>query len=300
MLRLPYPRFIRIGVLISILVISAVLLPPASACIPTASAVTLPKKESGTPFSTHILLIGKDCQEEEAASRADTILLCSFYPDTQEVLMTSFLRDLYVPIPGQKSNRLNAAYALGGMSLLRQTLQENFDVAIDGCVEVNFSQFSDVLDILGGVTIELRQDEADIINKTVSGSLTEGTQHLTGAQALAYTRIRNLDNDGDFSRTNRQRKVISALLSSYKGASLFTILSVIPDILPMLSTDMEQRQIIATIMQLMPMISESTITSQQIPTKDNCTYSTIRGMAVLTADLDEIRKELAKSLLPNQ
>lgn len=300
MLRLPYPCFIRISVLICFLFISSVFPFSPSACIPAASAATIPKKESDTSCATNILLIGKDCQEEEAPSRADTILLCSFHPDTQEVLMTSFLRDLYVPIPGQKSNRLNAAYAHGGMPLLRQTLQENFDIVIDGCVEVNFSQFSDVLDILGGVTIELRQDEADIINQTVSGSLAEGTQHLTGAQALAYTRIRNLDDDGDFSRTNRQRKVISALLSSYKGASLFTILSVIPDILPMLSTDMEQRQIISTIIQLVPMMSESTITSQQIPAKDKCTYSTIRGMAVLTADLDEIRKELANSLLPNK
>ena len=297
MLSFPYPRFTRIAVLICILVIGPVLLFPVYACFPAAAAATLPEKESDKASVTNILLIGKDCLEEEQPSRADTILLCSFHPETQEVLMTSFLRDLYVPIPGQKPNRLNAAYAYGGMSLLRQTLQENFDIAIDGCVEVNFSQFSDVLDILGGVTIDLRQDEADIINKTVSGSLTEGAQHLTGAQALAYTRIRKLDDDGDFSRTNRQRKVISALLSSYKGASLFTILSVIPEILPILSTDMEQRQVMATI-QLLPMISESTITSQQVPAKDKCTYSTIRGMSVLTADLDEIQQELAKSLSP--
>lgn len=296
MLRLPYPRFIRIAVLISILAFTAMLLFPASARIPEAAAATLSEKESDETSVTNILLIGKDCPEEETPSRADTILLCSFHPETREVLMISFLRDLYVPIPGQKSNRLNAAYAYGGMSLLRQTLQENFDIPIDGCVEVNFSQFSDILDILGGVTVELRQDEADTINKTIPGNLTEGTQLLTGSQALAYTRIRNLDDDGDFSRTSRQRKVISALLSSYKGASLFTILSVIPEILPMLSTDMEQRQVIATIIQLLPMISESTIASRQIPAKDKCTYSTVRGMSVLTADLEEIRQDLAKFL----
>lgn len=291
MLRSSNLRFFRIPVLICIL--TAIV--SGSACLPVVSTAA---KEPDAASATNILLIGKDCREGETVSRADTILLCTFHSESQKVLMTSFLRDLYVPIPGQKDNRLNAAYALGGMALLRQTLEETFDISIDGCVEVDFSQFSEVLDILGGVTIDLRQDEADAINKSVPGSLTQGAQHLTGSQALAYTRIRNLDDDGDFSRTNRQRKVISALLSSYRGASLFTILSVIPEILPMLSTDMEQRQIMSTIIRLLPMLSESTITSQQIPAKDKCTYSTIRGMCVLTADLKELRQDLKHSLSP--
>lgn len=292
MLRFPKPHIHRIPALIGVLTVSAVLLLSAARLTAAAATATPERKPP-----TSILLIGQDSREGEATARADSILLCSFYTDDHRVLMTSFLRDLYVPIPGQESNRLNAAYAHGGMSLLRQTLQENFGISIDGCVEVDFSNFSQVLDILGGVTIDLRQDEADAINKTIPGNLSEGMQHLSGDQALAYTRIRNLDKDGDFSRTNRQRKVISALLGSYKGASLFTILSVIPEILPMLSTDMEQSQIISTIIHLLPMISESTITSQQIPAKDKCTYSTIRGMAVLTADLKEIRRDLEESLL---
>ena len=292
---LRFPRPLRIPALIGVLMVSAALL--LYAVRVTAAATVIPGKTKSEDTPTNILLIGQDSREGETTARADTILLCSFYADNRKVLMTSFLRDLYVPIPGQMSNRLNAAYAHGGMSLLRQTLQENFGISIDGCVEVDFSHFPEVLDILGGVTIDLRQDEADVINKIIPGRLTEGKQHLSGEQALAYTRIRNLDSDGDFSRTNRQRKVISALLGSYKGASLFTILSVIPEILPMLSTDLEQSQIISTIIRLLPMLSESTITSQQIPAKDKCTYSTIRGMSVLTADLEEIRSELAQSLL---
>lgn len=251
-----------------------------------------------TPSATNILLIGQDQREGDVCSRADTILLCTFHPDSRKIIITSFLRDLYVPIPGYASNRLNAAYAHGGMSLLRQTLQENFDLSIDGCVEVDFSRFAEVLDILGGVTIDLRQDEADAINKTVPGTLTEGRSLLSGNQALAYTRIRDLDKDGDFSRTHRQRKVISSLLSNYKGASLFTILSVVPDVLPMLSTDMEQKQIISTIIQLLPMISESSTVSQQVPADGMYTYRTIRGMSVLQADLEKIRTELTESLLP--
>lgn len=244
----------------------------------------------------NILLIGQDRREEETVSRADTVLLCSFQPESKKILMTSFLRDLYVPIPGHTDNRLNAAYAHGGMSLLRQTLEENFALSIDGCVEVDFSQFAQILDILGGVTIDLRQDEADAINAAVEGALTEGEQLLSGDQALAYTRIRNLDEDGDFSRTFRQRKVISALLGSYRGASLFTVLSILPEILPMLSTDMEKKQVISTVLQLLPMLCDSTITSRTVPAEGKYDNRTVRGMSVLTADIEQIRQELALAL----
>ena len=210
--------------------------------------------------------------------------------------MTSFLRDLYLPIPEHDSNRLNAAYAFGGMTLLRETLEHNFDLEIDGCVEVDFSQFADILDLLGGVTISLRQDEADYINKAVPGNLKEGTQLLNGSQALTYTRIRKLDADGDFSRTNRQRAVLSSLMHSYEEASVFTILSVLSDILPLLSSDMEEREIISTIIKLLPMLSGSTVTGQSVPSPGTYQYTTIRGMSVLTADLTELKQNLQKSL----
>lgn len=256
----------------------------------------LSAEASELPPCINILLIGQDRREEETVSRADTILLCSFQPESKKILITSFLRDLYVPIPGHTDNRLNAAYAHGGMSLLQQTLEENFALSIDGCVEVDFSQFAQILDILGGVTIDLRQDEADAINAAVEGALTEGEQLLSGDQALAYTRIRNLDEDGDFSRTFRQRKVISALLGSYRGASLFTVLSILPEILPMLSTDMEKKQVISTVLQLLPMLCDSTITSQTVPAEGKYENRTVRGMSVLTADIEQIRQELALAL----
>lgn len=284
MSRKPYARFSRITAFLCTL----------AALFFCTAAVPAQAAEPASPI--HILLIGQDRREGEDCARADTILLCTFHPDEGKILLTSFLRDLYVPIPGHADNRLNAAYAHGGMALLRQTLEENFDIPIDGCVEVDFSQFAQILDILGGVTLELRQDEAEAINKSVEGDLAEGTQLLTGEQALAYTRIRNLDQDGDFSRTLRQRKVISALMRSYQGASLFTVLSILPEILPMLSTDMEKKQVIATVLQLLPMLQDSAYTSQTVPSEGSYSNSTIRGMSVLTADLHTIRQELALSL----
>ena len=266
--------------------------PVPAACAAGFFSVKSEKEEK----PVQILLIGHDQSEDNVRSRADSIILCTFHQNTKRVIMTSFLRDLYLPIPEQDSNRLNAAYAIGGMTLLKETLENNFDLEIDGCVEVDFTQFADILDILGGVTIPLRQDEADYINKAVPGNLKEGTQLLNGSQALAYTRIRKLDADGDFSRTTRQRTVLCALLRSYKEANVFTILSVLSDILPMLSSDMEEREIISTTIKLLPMLSGCSVSEQSVPSAGNYSYDTVRGMSVLTADLNILKQQLQESL----
>lgn len=250
-------------------------------------------KDSGL---TNILLIGQD-SSADAASRSDCVILCSFRPESGEITITSFLRDLYVEIPGHRANRINAAYAFGGMALLQQTIQEDFGVFIDGCMEVDFANFPKIIDALGGVTLELRQDEADSINQTLFGNLTEGKNVLNGEQALAYSRIRNLDTDGDFSRTNRQRKLLSSLLDSYQNANLLTILSVVLDTLPMVSTNLDNKQILRLTTKLFPLLKNPTVHSQRIPGDGQYRYKTIRGMSVLVADMDKIREQLQHSLL---
>jgi LCP family protein required for cell wall assembly len=244
----------------------------------------------------NILLIGQDRRESETTGRSDSIILCSFNPNEKKIVITSFLRDLYVEIPDHQNNRLNAAYAFGGMDLLKQTMTHNFDLYIDGCIEADFSHFPQIIDTLGGVSIDLRQDEADAVNKTVPGSLTEGICLLSGDQALAYSRIRNLDSDGDFSRTQRQRKLIFSLLDSYHSADLLTILSVIADTLPMVTTSFSKRQIISLASRLFPLLDSPEIISQRIPSDGNYTYETIRNMEVLTADMEAIRRQLRHTL----
>ena len=245
----------------------------------------------------NILLIGQDRRPGESRARSDTMILCTFNKHTKTLTMTSFLRDLYVEIPGYQDNRINAAYAAGGMSLLNETLKENFGIRIDGNIEVDFNQFAQIVDLLGGVTMELRQDEADVINRDAPGTVSAGTQLLTGQQALAYARIRSLDADGDFSRTNRQRKVISALLDSYKNASLSTVLSLLDDILPMITTDMNDIKIIAYATELFPMLSGADIVSQRIPADGSYSGKMINGMSVLVADMEASRQLLEDTLL---
>lgn len=245
----------------------------------------------------NILLIGQDSREGEAGARSDSMILCTYNKTTQELTMTSFLRDLYVPISGHGSNRINAAYSFGGADLLKKTIEQNFNVAIDGSIEVDFTHFSGIIDELGGVEIELRQDEAAEINRQTGSSLTEGTQTLDGFQALTYARIRKLDIDGDFSRTNRQRKVIGALVASLKDSSIKELTPVIGKILPMLATDMNRGQLFLYALEILPNLPKMDIHSQKIPADGTFTDQTIDGMSVLVADMAAQKQQLKDSLL---
>ena len=245
----------------------------------------------------NILLIGQDAREGEEQARSDSMILCTYNKATQELTMTSFLRDLYVPIPGHGSNRINAAYAFGGTSLLKKTIDQNFNVAIDGCIEVDFTHFAEIVDQLGGVELELRQDEAEVINQQTGSALTEGSQHLDGFQALTYSRIRSLDTDGDFSRTNRQRKLINAVVDSLREVSIKDMTPLIGKILPMLTTDLNRGQLFLYALEVLPHLSDIDIHSQRVPADGTFSDKTINGMSVLVADMATQRQHLRNTLL---
>ena len=245
----------------------------------------------------NILLVGQDAREGEDQARSDSMILCTYNKSTKELTMTSFLRDLYVPIPGHGSNRINAAYSFGGTNLLKKTIDQNFGVAIDGSIEVDFTHFAGIIDQLGGVEVELRQDEAEVINRQTGSDLSEGLRRLDGSQALTYARIRSLDMDGDFSRTNRQRKVINALVDSVREVSISEMTPIIGKILPMLTTDLNRGQLFLYALEILPNLSEIRMESQRIPADGTFADKTIDGMSVLVADMDAQRQHLRSTLL---
>ena len=245
----------------------------------------------------NILLIGQDARKNGVRSRSDSMILVTFNKKDKTITMTSFLRDLYVKIPGYQDNKLNATYVFGGMPLLNQTLEQNFGVQVDGNVEVNFAYFAEVIDLLGGVDMELRADEAKFINRhTKRNELSEGMQHLDGIQALYYSRIRSLDADADFSRTNRQRKVINALIEKFRDTKLTTLLGLLDDLLPMITTDMTNAEIVDLAKDLFPMLAECTIVSQRVPADGAYELRTIRDMSCVVADMDAARKLLQDTI----
>jgi LCP family protein required for cell wall assembly len=242
------------------------------------------------------LLIGQDRRPGETRARSDSMILCTVNKNTKSIVLTSFLRDLYVQIPGYGNNRINASYAWGGMELLNETLEQNFGIHVDGNVEVDFNQFADIVDLLGGVPMELRNDEAAYINGDTQSNLSGGYQTLNGKQALSYSRIRNLDADGDLSRSNRQRKVLDAMFSQVKNAGLVKLLSLLDEILPMVTTDMGNGEILGYAAKVFPMFSGASMTSQRIPADGAYKLAMIDGMSVLVADMDKTRTLLQETL----
>ena len=244
-----------------------------------------------------ILLIGLDRRPGEAGGRSDAVILCSCDPAAGELQLVSFLRDLWLPIPGHGSDRLNAAYAYGGRDLLKQTLSENFGVEADGCIEVDFGQFAYLVDALGGVRLTLRDDEAARIRSIVPGSrVTAGEQWLTGEEALCYSRIRDLDPDGDQSRARRQRSLLLGILETWKRADLGQMLKVMRRILPMVSTDLSPLEIMDWVLTSSPKRAELVTGSFQIPAPGTVWDENIRGMAVLVCDVEANRKFLQEVL----
>ena len=244
----------------------------------------------------NILLIGQDRREGEGRARSDAMILLTVNKNTKSVILTSFLRDLYVEIPGYGNNRINASYAFGGMDLLNRTLAQNFGIHVDGNVEVDFGQFSEIVDLVGGVEISLRSDEAKHINQNIGSHLTEGLCRLNGKEALEYSRIRKLDADGDFSRTQRQRTVINALMEQLKAEGMLKMLSIVDDVLPMVTTDMTNTEILGYATSLLPMLSGTHIQNQRIPADGDYSYAMIDGMSVLRPDMDACRRLLRDTL----
>lgn len=257
-----------------------------------------PESQESSADIVNILLIGHDRRPGESRARSDTMILCTLDIPRKRLTMTSFLRDLYVSIPGYRSNRINAAYTAGGMALLNQTLETNFGVNVDGNIEVDFQQFPKIIDLLGGVSLELRQDEAEAINTVTGSSLAAGVQALSGDQALAYSRIRKLDSDGDFSRTGRQRKLLEALLQSYRDTGSLRLMELLEELLPMVTTDMSRDEVTALAAKLIPVLPQLEIRTQYIPEDGTYTYRKIRGMSVLVADMEAAQTLLRSTVCP--
>ena len=190
------------------------------------------------PNVKNILLIGTDTREKDMdTGRADTMMICSVNLNTGMVHVTSLARDTWVTMgENGHENKLNAAHTFGGPNLLMQTINRTYNLNIEEYVTVNFYGICDIVDTLGGVTIQLGKDEPWAINSTVEESYgdygdapiqsipSDATEaRLCGAQALAYARIRKLDND--FGRQARQRNLLMAMMREVGNCSIPQMIS---------------------------------------------------------------------------
>ncbi|MDU6348394.1 MAG: LCP family protein [Clostridium sp.] len=220
----------------------------------------------------NVLLMGVDDYQENDKGRSDSMLMVSLDRRHEKLKMTSFMRDMYVSIPGHQANKLTVAYSIGGPTLTVQTIENGFGVDIDRYVLISNDSFNKIIDRLGGVTVTLTNDkdkygrtEADLINiysgessskRLVSGA---GERHLTGKQAHYYSRIRDIGND--YERTLRQRKVLQAIIDEFKTSDLGTINGILYDVLPLVTTNMTKNEILS--------LAANSLTYLNYPTSQN-------------------------------
>lgn len=267
--------------------------------VPTVQTqpTTVPTEETVPEFEArrlNFLLVGRDARSEWERGRSDSMILCSVDTGTKTVTMISFLRDIYLPIPRHGSNRLNAAYSWGGSELLAETLAENFGVSVDVTLEIDFDGFEELIDLLGGVDMDLTSEEAHHMNSGHGWSLSSGVNHLNGAQALAYSRIRKLDSD--FGRTERQRNVLTALMQKYRTASLQEMLNVADAFLDQSTSNRSDNELLGYALELYTTLGNAELVTHRVPADGTWTYKTVRGMSVIGVDFEENRQILAELL----
>ncbi len=259
----------------------------------------------------NILLIGCD-KANGGSSRSDSIMIASVNKSTGRITVCSILRDTHLYIPGNREAKVNAAYAWGGANLLIQTIEHNFGIKIDDYATVNFEMFTALVDGLGGVDVEVTENEADYINNRHRYGKEEKPDHfesgesvhLNGYQALWYSRIRKLDSD--FMRTQRQRKVISAIATKVKGQvnpiGIFGLVSTAKDVAPYIETTLSTTDFWSLIFALSGCLTKSgadmdkLLVSQQIPFDDTWWYSSQWDGSSISIDLEE-NKQMLYTLL---
>lgn len=246
----------------------------------------------------NILLIGSDTRKVGGTGRSDAMIIVSINKKTKTITATSIMRDIYLHIPGKKNNRVNAAYALGGADLLLDTIQQNFKIELNRFASIDFFAFIDIIDEIGGVTLDVSKREIPVINAYVSeinlltgeeetkDHLTEpGLLLLNGKQALGYARNRYVGNS-DFERTARQRRVLEQVFDGVKDLKLLELNDLVNVVLPQVTTNLTKGEIFSLVLGL-PSYANYDLQQLRIPIDGSYRNIRVRGMSVLDVDFEK-------------
>jgi len=206
----------------------------------------IPPKEMDWSKKINILLVGIDQRYEGEMSRSDTNLLLSIDPKNKKIVIVSLPRDTFVELPGYEGHqKLAHAHSYGGIPLLIKTVENLLGIEIPYYVEVNFEGFTKMIDLIGGVTIDVEKDmDYESYLGDVKIHLKKGLQHLNGEKALMYVRFR-MDETGDIGRMERQQKFLKALIEqSLKIENTIRLQKVLVELKNWVKTNLEPWQII--------------------------------------------------------
>lgn len=249
----------------------------------------------------NIVLVGVDARKYEENSRSDTIILLSYNKTEHTVKLISFLRDSWVYLPERGWGKINSATAYGGVGLLVNTLNENFDLDVQHYAQIKFSDFTKVIDILGGIDIELTKSEIDYINmklhtedRDYSNDLkaSPGMVHLNGVQTLWHCRNRSIGN-GDFKRTERQRDVLEILINKALSMRLANMTQLVYELKDYVDMNIPITAILSLGKDAL-ITGDLTIEAHQIPFENAFQFATKQGQSVIELNMDKTVDELHK------
>lgn len=268
---------------------------------------------------THFMLVGNAYRPGEEYYITDTMILVSVNRETKTITLTSLMRDMclvwpqYTDTLGRShsgNNRINMAYNMGyswtknkqdSMDVLESIVQYNFGIPVERTIEVDFTLVEKVAEMLGGVEVELSQEEIDYLRENYPASntaktLKPGMCQLSPYLTLCYARMRKVGH-GDYERTERQRVVITKMLEKLKDMNILKIHSLFTEILPMITTDMTNKEITNYAWEFIPMLKDLKIQSQRIPFEGN-EMSVVRDgdYMIAPANLETTRQKLHESI----
>lgn len=250
----------------------------------------------------NIALYGLDSRSDnDDGSRSDSIMVLTIDKSRNKIKISSIVRDTYVNIPDRGMDKINHAYAFGGPELAISTINNNFGLAIQDFVTVDFFGLAKVIDSIGGVQLDIQSDEIQYMNQyideiaKIEGVYAQhvtsaGKQNLTGIQAVAYARVRYTAG-GDFKRAERQRVLLMAIFEKVKTMSKTQYIGVINELLPNVKTNMSSSNLISLAVDVLSS-GNSTIEQIKFPLDKNSGGQTINGIYYYVTDLDANKKAL--------
>lgn len=240
--------------------------------------ITEEVEEKLSPYSNSIIniaLFGVD-SADVSTGRSDSIIIATIDTIHKKLKLTSVMRDSYVNISGIGNDKINHAYAFGGPQLAIKTLNENFNLNIEDFVAVNFESLPKIIDMLGGVTVDITSEEVSHI----PGIPSAGTYNLNGAQALSYSRIRYATG-GDYVRTERQRTILTKIFEKILTINPMKYPSLLNEVLPMVQTSLDYSKILELGTEVLKM-GVTTLEQERFPLDGYCQGEMINGVYYLT------------------
>lgn len=253
-----------------------------------------------------IALFGSDSRDMNnmESGRSDSIMIASINPVKKTFKLISIPRDSYVNVPGYGYTKINHAYAYGGEELTIKTINSNFGLAISEYVTINFSGLINIINKIGGIEMDITQDELNVLNQYLRNSYQisgkeyvplEQYGHVTlnGEQALAHSRDRYVGND--FDRASRQRDIIAAIINKLSTMDASQLTSIITnDFLPEVKTNINVVNYTGLLTSVLSYKNEylNSRISAQVPSTDYGYDKYIDGVYYFGFDMEKAKKDL--------